>query len=172
LTSCSVSLSLSLCLYLSLSLSHTHTGGASLRAARAPAGALRKFARRFPSPGVGGFRVWGLGFRVECSGFGVWGLGFRVEGLGFIQTPMAQGRSTKIISMIKWIWTSRLSIKNSLSLGFIVWDLGFRVWGLGCRVQSLWFRLTQCTFPPPLKKTRWGSTSEERMTSTPLRTPL
>ena len=32
-----------------------------------------------------------------------------------VQTPMAQGRSTKIISMIKWIWTSRLSIKNSLS---------------------------------------------------------
>ena len=28
-----------------------------------------------------------------------------------IQTPMAQG----IISMIKWIWTSRLSIKNSPS---------------------------------------------------------
>ena len=27
---------------------------------------------------------------------------------------MAQSRSTKIISMIKWIWTSRLSIKNSL----------------------------------------------------------
>jgi len=29
---------------------------------------------------------------------------------------MAQGRSTEIISMIKWIQTSRLSIKNSLSL--------------------------------------------------------
>ena len=29
---------------------------------------------------------------------------------------MAQGRSTKIISTIKWIRTSRLSIKNSLSL--------------------------------------------------------
>ena len=29
---------------------------------------------------------------------------------------MAQGRSTKIISMIKWIRTSRLSIKNSLSV--------------------------------------------------------
>jgi len=32
-----------------------------------------------------------------------------------IQTPRSQGRSTKIISMIKWIRTSRLSIKNSLS---------------------------------------------------------
>jgi len=32
-----------------------------------------------------------------------------------IQTPMAQGRSTKTISMIKWIRTSRLSINNSLS---------------------------------------------------------
>ena len=28
---------------------------------------------------------------------------------------MAQGRSTKIISMIKWIRTGRLSIKNSFS---------------------------------------------------------
>ena len=32
---------------------------------------------------------------------------------------MAQGRSTKIISMIKWIRTNRLSIKNSLS-----WQMG------------------------------------------------
>ena len=40
-----------------------------------------------------------------------------VVGFEGIQTPMAQGRSTKIISMIKWIRTSRLSIKNSLSLG-------------------------------------------------------
>ena len=34
-----------------------------------------------------------------------------------IQTPMAQGRSTKIITMIKWIRTSGLSIKNSLFPG-------------------------------------------------------
>ena len=32
-----------------------------------------------------------------------------------IQTPMAQGRSTKIISMIKWIRTRRLSRKSSLA---------------------------------------------------------
>ena len=32
-----------------------------------------------------------------------------------IQIPMAQGRSTKIISIIRWIRTSRLSINNSLS---------------------------------------------------------
>ena len=31
-----------------------------------------------------------------------------------IQTAMAQGRSTTLISMIKWIRTSRLSIKNFL----------------------------------------------------------
>ena len=31
-------------------------------------------------------------------------------------TPMAQGRSTEIISMIEWIRTSRLSIQISLSL--------------------------------------------------------
>ena len=34
-----------------------------------------------------------------------------------IQTPMAQGRSTKIIKMIKWIRNSRLSIKNFLFVG-------------------------------------------------------
>ena len=33
------------------------------------------------------------------------------------KTPMAQGRSTKIITMIKWIRTIRLSIKNSPSKG-------------------------------------------------------
>ena len=33
-----------------------------------------------------------------------------------IQTPMAQGRSTTIISMIMWIRTSKLPIQNSLSL--------------------------------------------------------
>ena len=32
-----------------------------------------------------------------------------------IEIPMEQGRSTVIVSMIKWIRTSRLSIKNSLS---------------------------------------------------------
>ena len=48
------------------------------------------------------------------SGVGVWSL--------------AQGRSTKIISMIKWIRTSRLSIKNSLS----------GVWGLERPAERLW----------------------------------
>ena len=33
-----------------------------------------------------------------------------------IQTLMAQGWSTKIISMLEWIRTSRLSIENSISL--------------------------------------------------------
>ena len=33
-----------------------------------------------------------------------------------IQTSMAQGRSTEIILIIKWIRTSRLSINNSLPL--------------------------------------------------------
>ena len=40
-------------------------------------------------------------------------LGYMEKG---IQTPMAQGRSTKIIEMIKLIRTSRLSIKKFLSL--------------------------------------------------------
>jgi len=53
-----------------------------------------------------------------------------------MQTPMAQGRSTKIISMIKWIWTSRWSIKNSLSLGFGLWELGLGVRGWRFRVRG------------------------------------
>jgi hypothetical protein len=36
---------------------------------------------------------------------------------------MAQGRSTQVISSMKWIWTSRLSIKNSLFT--LRWRLGF-----------------------------------------------
>ena len=40
-----------------------------------------------------------------------------------MQTPKAQGRSTKIISMMKEIRTSRLSIKKSLSSGFRKRDL-------------------------------------------------
>ena len=39
---------------------------------------------------------------------------------------MAQGRSTEIISVIKWIWTSRLRIKKSLSVPHSL-D-GGRVW--------------------------------------------
>jgi len=42
---------------------------------------------------------------------GRWILGYLEKG---IQNPMAQGRSTKIIWMIKQIRTNRLSIKNSL----------------------------------------------------------
>ena len=38
-------------------------------------------------------------------------LGYLKKG---IQPPMAQGRSSKFNSMIKWIRTSWLSIKNSL----------------------------------------------------------
>ena len=78
------------------------------------------------------------------------------------QTPMAQGRSTEIVSMIQWIRTSRLSIKKYLSpppalplrvqgvrvsleecsgcrvqgLGFRVQDSGFRVQGSGFRVKG------------------------------------
>jgi hypothetical protein len=70
-----------------------------------------------------------------------------------IQNPMAQGRSTQIISKIEWIWTSRLSIKNSLSPlqdgggGAVFGDFcmynppppQFRVWGLGFRVKGSGF---------------------------------
>ena len=39
-------------------------------------------------------------------------LGYLEKG---IQTPMAQGRSTEIIRVTKWIRTSRLSLKHPLS---------------------------------------------------------
>jgi len=42
-------------------------------------------------------------------------------------TPIAQGRSTKIISMIQWIRTSRLSINNSLSPGVSEMVIAFGV---------------------------------------------
>ena len=75
-----------------------------------------------------------------------------------IQCLMAQGQSIKIISMITWIQTSRLSIKNSLALsptvrravvperrvqgyGFRLQSLGFRVQGSGFKVQGSGFRV-------------------------------
>jgi hypothetical protein len=45
-----------------------------------------------------------------------------------IQTPMAQGGSIKIISMIKWIRTSRLTIKESLYTYMKTHTLCARVW--------------------------------------------
>jgi len=40
----------------------------------------------------------------------------RGQGLGIRdQCPMAPGRSTEIISLVKWIRTSRLAIKNILA---------------------------------------------------------
>jgi hypothetical protein len=38
---------------------------------------------------------------------------------------MAQGRSTKIILMIKWIRTSRLSIMKSVPLQIVPFDVDF-----------------------------------------------
>jgi hypothetical protein len=68
-----------------------------------------------PIPGAG-FSVGGFGFRV-------WGVGFTIgiEILGYlkktIDLPWRKG-GPNIISMIEWTRTSRLSIKNSLSVGF------------------------------------------------------
>ena len=79
---------------------------------------------------------------VECLVFrlGRWTLGYLEKR---IQTPMAQGRSVKIIWM-KWIWTSRLSIKNSLSgvqgLGVRIQGVGFRIQGFRLRVHVRGFR--------------------------------
>ena len=52
----------------------------------------------------------------------------------------------RIIWMIKWIWTSRLSIKNSLSSGFLVSGFGFRVSCFGYRVQGSGFRVQDSGF--------------------------
>ena len=54
-----------------------------------------------------------------------------------IQTPMAQGRSTKIMSTIKWIRTSGLLMKNSLCVARLAFGssgLEFRILGSGLRV--------------------------------------
>ena len=92
-------------------------------------------------------RVLGFGFRAEGSGFRVQGSGFRVQGSGLrahdwwcfwvqdvrsrlwtrkvdVRLPekgnsMSHGAKPvhQIISMMKWIQTSRLSIHKSLSQG-------------------------------------------------------
>jgi len=55
---------------------------------------------------------------------------------------MAQGRSTKTISMIKWTRTSRLSIKISLSLCAQVLTIGHTCAGICiCAKQDKWPRL-------------------------------
>jgi len=52
---------------------------------------------------------------------------------------MAQGRSTNIISMIEWIRTSRLSIKNSLSRG---WGAGTGKTLIGVKIAQLLLSLS------------------------------
>ena len=51
-------------------------------------------------------------------------------------------------SMIKWIWTSRLSSKKSLSLSLSIFSCrpGFRVLGFGFRVSGYGFRVTGFEF--------------------------
>ena len=56
---------------------------------------------------------------VGCRGR--WILGYLGKG---IQTTIARGRFTKVISMIKWIRTSGLSIKNYLSGSGVCWAVG------------------------------------------------
>ena len=67
-----------------------------------------------PTEGNRGFRkllsgAAGIMLRSPFPGY------VRLPGKGNSNSHGAQGRSTKIISMIKWIRTSKLSIKNSLS---------------------------------------------------------
>ena len=69
----------------------------------------------------------------------VWGRRSRVHGSG-IQTPLAQGRSTKFVSMIKFIVPEGCQLRT-LTLGLWVWGLGleFRVEGLGVGGQGSGF---------------------------------
>ena len=98
-------------------------------------------------------RVKGCGFDCEGEGFGLQGSGFTVlmaQGSGLrvwglekgIQNSMAQGRSTKIIPIIKWIQTSRLSIKNFLSLSLSLWGI-LGVGGLKARARELYNHFTE-----------------------------
>ena len=77
-------------------------------------------------------KIWSLGSTVQSSGFRL-PTRFLEKG---IQAPMAQGRSNIIISMSKWIRTSRLLLKNSLSLKFRVQRFGYRR-GFGFREGPL-----------------------------------
>ena len=65
-------------------------------------------------------------------------LGYLEKG---IQPAMAQERTTQVISTIKWIWTSRLSIKNPVSSE------------IGIRLEILVFRDTKLV--SPRKRQRW-----------------
>ena len=68
-----------------------------------------------------------------------------------IQTPMAQGRSTKIISMIKWIRDSRLSVKKSLFLALVE--------GVVTKVQVLGLIIRNCRGESAPVKLDFGSWS-------------
>ena len=76
----------------------------------------------------------GCFFFFFYSRLGRWVCGYMENG---IQTPIVRGRSTKIISMMKWIRTSRLQLITLLDSiattaahpSVPVWgvDLGFRI---------------------------------------------
>jgi len=61
-----------------------------------------------------------------------------------IQTPMAQGRSTKIISMNKWFRTSRLSIKHPLALQVRVEELSLAAVGVALLTRSVAASIQVC----------------------------
>ena len=82
-------------------------------------------------------RVQGFVFRVLGAGFRVSGFEFRVSGFGLrVPRECGQGNSNshgarplhQIMTMVEWIRTSRLSIKNSLSLHFRRWMSAARKW--------------------------------------------
>jgi hypothetical protein len=74
-----------------------------------------------------------------------------------IQTPIAQGRSTKTESMIKWTCTSRLSIMNSFLVGLTERDdeacPGSCVMNL---ILGLGFTLGPCS-SRPMPRALWWS---------------
>ena len=65
--------------------------------------------------GIWGFEFWVLSFGLWVLGSGFWVLGFEFGLQFFFQLWFLGFGFSKIILMIKWIRTSRLSIKKFLS---------------------------------------------------------
>jgi len=76
-------------------------------------------------------QLLGLGFGGEGLGFGTRKVDVRLPGKGNSKSHGARP-VLLIIKMMKWIRTSRLSITNSLSVGFGGEGGGMGDWGMGC----------------------------------------